>query len=103
MAVFPIRQSRFMCYALYVCIRSMCPRVCLTVWARRLPRWPWAPRARTHAFFCPHDFWRSADGLGHKYVTVTCRDITSMAVLALERVSLAFDHVPILDDVALQI
>lgn len=53
--------------------------------------------------FCPHDLWWSANGLCHAYGTVTCRDITSMAVLALERVSLAFDHVPILDDVMLQV
>src|SRR5215472_2997349 len=36
-------------------------------------------------------------------ITVPCRCASFMAILALEHVSLAFDHVPLLDDVVLQV
>src|SRR4029453_8913626 len=44
-----------------------------------------------------------ADCLCCMYVTVTCRYANPMAILALEHISLAFDHIPLLDDVVLQI
>ena len=50
---------------------------------------------------CQSIYWMPTDYTA--CVTVPCRYASPMAVLTLERVLLAFDHIPLLDDVVLQV